>query len=272
MQVRTQVFHAPKKGNAESEYEDASFPNSALEREAVSEFRCAVADGASESAFADVWAQLLVRAFGRRRMRLERLRRLWQRSISGRPVPWYLEKKITRGAHAAFVGLSLRDGSANGHAEPQASSEFGDWLELPSDETPTTGVGSWRALAIGDSCLFHVRGPELLTVGPLDASEQFGNTPALLSSTSPKRIRRASADVTVLSGAWQPGDTFYLATDAIAQWLLSIQEAGRPPWVHLDELCVKGDTETFDRLVEELRAEGDLHNDDTTLLRVEVTS
>ena len=73
MQVRTQVFHAQKKGNAESEYEDASFPNNALEREEVSEFRCAVADGASESAFADVWAQLLVRAFGRRRMRLSRL-------------------------------------------------------------------------------------------------------------------------------------------------------------------------------------------------------
>ena len=67
MQVRTQAFHVPKRGNAETEYEDAYFPEIAPERE-VSGFRCAVADGASESAFASVWARLLVRGFGRRRV------------------------------------------------------------------------------------------------------------------------------------------------------------------------------------------------------------
>jgi hypothetical protein len=244
----------------------------------VSEFRCAIADGASESAFANVWARLLVRGFGRRRMRLGRLRRLWQRATSGRPLPWYLETKILHGAHAAFVGLSIREASPNGQVTEEPAPEPAappEWIELPpADETPVGSdeAGSWRALAVGDSCLFHVRGGELLLVGPLGASDQFGNTPALLSSRSPDRIRRGADDVNVLSGAWQSGDNFYLATDALAQWLLAIQEAGRPPWVKLGELCAAGDTPTFVRLVEELRALGDLHNDDTTLLRVEVAA
>jgi hypothetical protein len=275
MRVRTQAFHVPKRGNAETEYEDACFPDNTLERE-VTEFRCAIADGASESAFANVWARLLVRSFGRRRLRLGRIRRLWQRAISGQPLPWYLETKIRFGAHAAFVGLSIRDGSANGNgqaAKDDAPAEPPEWLELPlGGEAPAPAAGSWRALAVGDSCLFHVRDGELLTVGPVIASDQFDNTPTLLSSKSPLPIRRGAADVNVLSGDWQPGDNFYLATDALAQWLLAIQEAGRPPWVNLGELCAEGDTETFNRLVAELRELGDLHNDDTTLLRVEVAS
>ena len=110
MQVDSKGFHAPKQGNAEEEYEDAFFPESCVTRE-MTEFRCAVADGASESAFAGLWAQLLVRSFGRRRLRLARLRQLWQRMVKGRPLPWYLEKKINNGAHAAFVGLVIRDGA-----------------------------------------------------------------------------------------------------------------------------------------------------------------
>jgi hypothetical protein len=272
MRVRTQAFHVPKRGNAETEYEDAYFPENAPDGE-VSEFRCAVADGASESAFASVWARLLVRGFGRRRLRLSRLRQLWQRATGGRALPWYLETKILHGAHAAFVGLSIREGSPNGQEAKEPPSEPPEWLELPADDEAPAEAGdgrSWRAIAIGDSCLFHVRDGELLTVGPLGASDQFDNNPALLSSRLPQRIQRGADHINVLSGAWQPGDAFYLATDALAQWLLAIQEAGRPPWVKLGELCAANDEPTFVRLVEELRGLGDLHNDDTTLLRVEV--
>jgi hypothetical protein len=270
MRVRTQAFHVPKRGNAETEYEDAYFPENAPDHE-VSEFRCAVADGASESAFASVWARLLVRGFGRRRLRLKRIRELWKRATSGKPLPWYLETKILHGAHAAFVGLSIREASSNGHETADAETEPPEWLELPSNgEVDAGDGGTWRALAVGDSCLFHIREGEMLAVGPLNASDQFDNTPALLSSRLPQSFRRGADDVNVLSGKWQPGDTFYLVTDALAQWLLAIQEAGRPPWANLGELCIENDAETFFRLVDELRGLGDLHNDDTTLLRVEV--
>ena len=238
MWVCTRVFHVPKRGNAEAEYEDAFFPEGAVECK-HSAFRCAVADGASESAFSGLWAQLLVRSFGRRRMRLGRLRELWQRAVGTQPLPWYLEKKVKNGAHAAFMGLRLRE-------------------------------GRWRALAVGDSCIFHVRVDELLTVGPIDRAEHFNNSPVLISSKSREPFRRHAGHVAMMHGDWEPGDVFYLATDAMAQWLLSEMEAGRPPWGPLRDLCADEDETLYSRLVGELRANQGLHNDDTTLLQVEV--
>ncbi len=243
MWVCTRVFHVPKRGNAEAEYEDAVYPERDLTRQ-LGEFRCAVADGASESAFAGLWAQLLVRSFGKRKMRLDRLRRLWAQAVKTKPVPWYLEKKIKNGAHAAFMGLSIRDRNGNGR--------------------------SWRSLAVGDSCIFHVRDDELLTVGPIEKSELFDNSPFLIATKATEPIRRGAENVSLMNGDWEPGDTFYLATDAIAQWLLSELEAGRPPWASLRDLCADDDTTLYGRLIDELRSSQGLHNDDTTLLQVEV--
>ncbi len=238
MWVCTRVFHVPKRGNAEAEYEDAFFPEGAVECNR-SEFRCAVADGASESAFSGLWAQLLVRSFGRRRMRLGRLSKLWERAVGNRPRPWYLDKKMKNGAHAAFMGLHLRE-------------------------------GRWGALAVGDSCIFHVREDELLAVGPIDRAEHFNNSPMLISSKTQEPIRRRSGHVAMMHGLWEPGDVFYLVTDAMAQWLLSELEAQRPPWEPLRDLCADDDETLYSRLVAELRANHGLHNDDTTLLQVEV--
>ena len=50
MWICTQAFHVAKKGNAESEYEDAYFPADGFHRDRHM-YRCAVADGATESAF-----------------------------------------------------------------------------------------------------------------------------------------------------------------------------------------------------------------------------
>ena len=123
MWICTQAFHVPKRGNAEDEYEDAFFPENGFYRDPVV-FRCAVADGASESAFAREWAEMLVRSFGRRRLRLKHLQDLWRRLVSGRPLPWYLEAKIPRGSHAAFVGLSVAATGAfwYGYARPAEES------------------------------------------------------------------------------------------------------------------------------------------------------
>jgi len=256
MWVSTRVFHVPKRGNAEAEYEDAVYPERNLARE-LGEFRCAVADGASESAFSGLWAQLLVRSFGKRKMRLEQLRRLFENAIKSKPVPWYLEKKIKNGAHAAFMGLLLRDANAKTKAKTKAS----------SNGKPN---GSWRALAVGDSCIFHVRDDELLAVGPVEKSELFDNSPFLIASKAKEPIRRGAENVSLMNGDWEPGDTFYLATDAMAQWLLAELEAGRPPWASLRDLCADDDETLYGRLIDELRSNQGLHNDDTTLLQVEV--
>ena len=253
MWVRTHGFHVPKRGNVESEYEDAYFPEGECRRE-LSEFHCAVADGASESAFAREWARLLVRGYYRQQTSLGSLQRCWLRMVTDRPAPWYLEAKIRRGAHATLVGLSIRD------AEPSESCG-----------------GSWQVEAVGDSCLFHVRDDELLTVTPMSRSDEFDNHPHLISTNASTAFGLDESRLTVVSGEWQPSDAFFLLTDALAQWTLGEHEAGRPPWSLFCSLGQDGDNgssdggqRSFETLVAKLRENGGLHNDDTTLLRIEV--
>lgn len=245
MQVSTQSFHVPKHGCSEEEYEDACFPEGRFQGE-VSSFRCAVADGATESAFSRDWAKMLVGGFGRHELRLEEQQRLLEEAVAARPLPWYLEAKARRGAHATFVGLSLRE---NG------------------DGKSSSPAGAWHAFAIGDSCVFHVRGEELLEAGPMSSSQDFGNTPHLVSSRGGSKLRRGAPELRILSGRWQAKDTFYLATDAMAQWLMAEHEAGHSLWRMLRE---QG-SEVFPPIISILRGTDRMHNDDTTLLRVEVS-
>jgi serine/threonine protein phosphatase PrpC len=251
MWISTQGFHEPKRGNVESEYEDAFFPDRMC-REELSEFRCAVADGASESAFSREWARLLVRGYQRQRLSLARLQRCWLRMVTRRQVPWYLEEKIRRGAHATLVGLSIWDAQT---PEPH---------------------GSWRVVAIGDSCLFHVRDDELLTVAPMSRSDEFNNHPHLISTDPATALGVGMSRATVISGEWQPNDVFYLLTDALAEWALNKHETGRPPWTLFRSMGEDGDSSdagqaSFEAFVANLRKNDGLHNDDTTLLRVEVS-
>jgi hypothetical protein len=64
MHVVTEAFWLPKAGNTLEEYEDAFWPRKSMDR-SLSMFRCAVADGATETSFSRVWAQTLVRAYCR---------------------------------------------------------------------------------------------------------------------------------------------------------------------------------------------------------------
>ena len=253
MWICTQAFHTPKRGNVESEYEDAFLPERVFRRD-LSEFHCAVADGASESAFSGEWARLLARGYCRRGVSLRRLQRCWVRLVTRRKVPWYLEAKIRRGAHAALVGLSIRDG--------QTAESFG---------------GSWEVSAVGDSCFFHVRADELLAVAPISRSDGFNNRPHLISTDASSCYGLDKSRVTMVSGEWRPKDAFYLTTDALAQWALAEHEAGRHPWPLFRSLSQTTDNglddpefRSFEELVAELRENGGLHNDDTTLLRIEV--
>jgi hypothetical protein len=291
LRVATRTFHVHKRGGTESEYEDAFFPDEFTDE--LGTFRCAVADGASESAFANIWAQLLVRGFATKNLRIAELQQYWQKTVGSKKMPWFLEKKARRGAFAAFVGLSLRgDGVTTTRARKAAkksavpSLSAADWMPSTGNGTTTAAPpagwrtqdgcstdeidGTWRAFAVGDSCLFQVRNNELITVGPVCESSQFDNSPFLLGSKSKETIQRNASHVSVHSGTLARGDLFYLATDAMSQWLLLRLEAEMPPWDMLRDLGAD-DTRPFDDLVDEMRSEHDLHNDDTTLMRVEVS-
>jgi hypothetical protein len=240
------AYSIPKGGNAPDDYEDA-FAHGYSPKQAGpcgAEARFAVADGATETSFSGVWASLLVRSYcdgatsGRKlRSSLTGLQRSWSDAVDVRPLHWYAEEKARSGAFSTLLGLTI--------------------------QAPTACHNRWHALAIGDSCLFHIRRGRLIRRFPLSHAAGFTARPFLLSSNTTDdghlRVRR-------LSGAWLPGDRFYLMTDALAHWFLASREAGESPWRQIDALDSQDD---FVALVHDLRATRRLRNDDVTLLCVE---
>lgn len=240
--VRWQGFGLAKRGNSPDEYEDAY---AAAPRAG----RFAVADGASESSFTSLWARLLVEGFvhpvkaqDSQVNWLAPLRQRWAAEVDGLSLPWYAEAKREQGAFATFLGLVFRRPTMIG------------------------GGGRWRALAVGDSCLFQVRKESLVKAFPVSRSEDFGNRPALLCSR-PAANDRERQQQGQSQGRWRAGDRFFLMTDALAEWFLRQHETDGKPWQALD--AVVGGSEpqaAFSAWVEELRLGEALRNDDVTLV------
>jgi hypothetical protein len=246
----------PKRGNTAEEYEDA-FAHSGR--------TLAVADGASESSFCELWAQSLVRSFVESspdfprlgppglEAWLEPLQNEWSNRIPWDRLPWYAEEKARDGAYAAFLGLRFSDGN-----EPAKKAGF--WRRLFGRAKPLTA--RWQAVAVGDCCLFQARGGELVKAFPLTLAEQFTSRPLLLSSRVDQN-RQAWSTLQTVEGEFKDGDLFIVATDALAQWILTPDPAGGARWRKLAEMRTE---EEFARFVDERRRAGDLRNDDTTLL------
>jgi hypothetical protein len=132
---------------------------------------------------------------------------------------------------------------------------------------------------VGDSCLFHTRKGQLLKCFPLERSEEFNNTPTLISSINSNNegLQESQREA---SGDWEVGDTFYLMTDALACWFLQVCEMLGKDDVHrdfLDGLGTVGDQPAFEELVKLERAAPTskglpaLRNDDQTLMRCTIT-
>jgi hypothetical protein len=225
-----QHFHLPKEGHAPDEYEDAF-----AGRPAAGRF--AVADGASESAFAGTWGRILVRTYVRKGGPwsdwLPGARRRWRRQVEGRELPWYAEAKAEEGAFAALLAVACTE-------------------------------GAWEAQAVGDCCLFQVRGDFLRRSFPVRRARDFSTRPNLLGSRS-RTTAQVRTKRTHLRGDWRTGDVLYLMTDALAHWFLSrVEDRGRP-WEALREIQTPDE---FVLWVQGLRRVELLRNDDVTLVRI----
>src|SRR4051812_41117456 len=101
------AFHVAKHGNSHDEYEDAFAADAETGR-------FAIADGASESSFAGLWARLLVQGFVHPVLTdgppdwLAPLRKRWAKEVDALELPWYAEEKREQGAHATFLGVLLK--------------------------------------------------------------------------------------------------------------------------------------------------------------------
>ncbi len=228
------AFWAPKAGSTAEEWEDAFCCD-------PGQGRFSVADGASESSFAAAWARLLAEGFVARppdgpiqREWLRPLQEDWARGAEGRPLPWYAEEKARSGAFSSLLGVCLN-----------------------------TAARRWRAVAVGDSCLFVVRAGKLLSSFPLGRSVEFHNRPALLSSAG----ANVWSAVREEEGTFAPGDVLWLMTDALAAWFLAEAELRRRPWAVLQRVPTQKD---FEKFLEMMRAGRAMRNDDVTLVRIEV--
>lgn len=267
MKVRLETFWLPKNGACDSEYEDAFLPATESERDLSfrlgQPMNIAIADGATEASFSRDWAKDLTSAyvrdpcaFYRKNARKQlptligelgaRLNSRIGELLRASDVPWYAEEKAQQGAFAALLGLTV-------------------W-EIGNDRSER---GKWRAAAIGDCCLFHIRNRELLVSFPLENSAQFNNHPCLLSSRSDVNGALSEHHLEK-SGTWQDGDEFLLMTDAMACWFLQRWELRSDPLELLDHVR---DQHCFAKLIKQERGErlpdGTplLRNDDVTLTR-----
>jgi hypothetical protein len=250
MDFFSDVLWAQKAGNSDLEYEDAFWPKRKAFGETRREMSVAVADGATESSFSGVWARQLVHAYCRGVLRLDNLtdsllrkQRAWARFVARKPLPWYAEAKVRKGAFSTVLGLSLKD------------------------QDNTGGSGVWEALAVGDSCLVQIRSETLLASFPLSSASEFTNSPFLLGS-SPEANIGINSEVRSTRGGWQTGDKFYLMTDAIAAWFFREVDKGQAPWLALRDL--ETDELPFRPWVDELRNTHQMRNDDVTLYRIDI--
>jgi len=259
MEPAVQVFWVPKLGNSEEEYEDASAFS-------VPKRRFAVADGATESSFSDRWAQSLVRRYAAdppltppTSVSLPEwvapLQHEWHAGIPWDKLPWFAEEKARSGAYASLLGVCF--------AEPERLPprfRFWSWFRRPK---PQAAGFRWYALAIGDTCLFHVRNGQLLKAFPLESAAAFSDRPLLLSS-NPARNQSVWSAVQLAEGECHLGDAFFLATDALGKWFLERFEAKERPWETLAALRTQTE---FVAWVDNARQDRSLKNDDTTLVR-----
>ena len=245
----------PKSGNRPDECEDAcrvAYPLR-LDYTAGGMARIALADGASESAFARSWAQILVKDFVERPLKLSDLepsgleqwlapgQEAWNRAVPWERLPWHGEAKTRAGALATLLGLTISP--MPGHSRRL----------------------NWQAVAVGDSCIFLIRQDELILSFPLEDGAQFNNTPKLLcSNPANNHVNRDTMQQT--GGTCQAGDVFILASDALAGWLLAQYAAGEKPW----QTLLAQDSAQWENWVQSQREARLMRNDDTALIIIRV--
>ncbi|MFG1619007.1 hypothetical protein ACGFI3_40165 [Nonomuraea wenchangensis] len=265
-------YHLHKGGGEPEEYEDAYevLPRvSAVEEIDVTTLRIALSDGASESVLAGPWAKTLVehfvavppevidspKVFGHEAVRATVS---WEttlgdyvvrREAEGRPIKWYEQPKLDRGAYATLLAVGFR---------PLQEGEPAD----PADK------GRWSAAVIGDCCVFHVREGALVAAFPVTESEGFSTNPDLLNSRN-QDSSLISRRVVMKAGSLRQQDDVYLCTDAVAAWFLREVEHGGRPWETFKDLGTD-DGLRFSDFVQEERASGRMRNDDATLIHVAV--
>jgi hypothetical protein len=233
----------PKSGCELSECEDALGIN-------LSRNRFAIADGATEAFAAQSWAQQLAARWVDSEAPLlsaEAFRswaltqgQLLHETWSGVQLAWYAEEKARGGSFAAFAGVQL---------------------DLDRGEP------SWQAIALGDTCLIHIRNEQILQALPLTKSDSFNATPWLVPSRA-FLLDSACERLIFGSGAVEHGDFLLLLSDAVAAWIFMLSEKGE--LVSHFSSFLRGQDQELTALFAGERDAGRLRDDDVAIISIEI--
>lgn len=215
--------------------------------------RFAISDGVSISFFPELWSKILVKYFlEEESLQIDNLDKLnkvlktaqeeWgakiENIIKEENVSWYIKKKYKNKEYAAatFVGF---------------------WIE----------EDYWKSISIGDSFLLFIPKDckdfqKIITSKPIEY--QFNNHPDYWASMN----SNYRGKVFITSKKKLSEGTFYLLTDAIAEWFIKVLNCD----IELAEKTLKNinTQEQFIETIERAREQGKLKNDDSSLLIIEV--
>ena len=244
-QGKSRVFsiRIAKHGNAIAECEDAVAVDP---RRGV----LAVADGASSSFGAGIWADTLAKHFVKAPPKplsigsfsewLGLARVATPEAVGGEsdnPNGWWSEEGARQGAFSTVVGAAIMSDG---------------------------GTRVATVMCLGDSCAFVLTGPIGERVVrrslPYEDAEQFGSHPSLLGSMAD----RQHDEPTWTTIPTTPGDLLVLASDAVSEWLL-----GDPKRFQL--LDGTEPEAIASQLIAE-RTDGKIVNDDLTVAVLEIAS
>ena len=214
--------------------------------------RYAIADGVTHSFFPKEWAALLVEHFCDN-TDLSVARTDWRAWIAPIQQKWYEQIKEKVCERNLFYLTNPFNSQ-----ESAASTFIG--IEFSKDS------GAWEAVIVGDSCLFHQSDSGFKSY-PIENSADFTNRPEFFASFA----KDNHSEPKFRHGKANPGDTFILATDALAKWILEHKEVGKLDTA-LDRLKAVKTDEQFCQFVHEARHDEAIRfvNDDVTLMLISV--
>lgn len=256
MKLVWKSFSICKDGNREDENEDAVYPQLVNGTSLNADhFGCAMADGATTSSFSRLWANLLVQETSRVQHVqqdfsnvLTSARSIWQNELSHKDLPWPAAIKVRQGSFSTLLFFQIWK-KQNLFLSSNGSSER-----------------AWTAGAVGDTCLFQVTKGRFSLSFPLDHAAQFSNTTDLISTNL--SYQKGGTPQKSISGTWQKGDHFLIASDALSAWIINGIEKNTIGWPAISENLTS--LVRYQTWIRSLRRQSAIKNDDTTLISLSV--
>lgn len=243
------AFSLPKVGETEQNIQDrfASSSDGSL---------VALSDGAGSSLYPSQWAEILVNGFCQSGdgaiATIQQSHREWLKPLQEEWRQYYLAKLTDPNRKWWQGGSQLKNHGA------------ATFLGFQLSYTEGSAEGQWQALAVGDSCLFQrKRDSDDFLVFPVQHSQLFKGTTQCFASLP----EYSSFEPKFTEGSYGMGDSFLLATDALAQWILADRERQGEQWKNLFSIT---ESAVFSQAIAQLRDERKIKNDDTTMVLINI--